>query len=157
MNQWEIGACGEKSPESRKLEPSAGGRRVLSDCRLKVAVTREMVKSMAARPIIFDMANPIRKITAAEWREGRNDAIMATGRSDTPIRSTTCSAFPISPAARLTCARDRHQHGDEDGRREAALAALARRESSDEAPRRMGPAEIGPMTIPVPVRPAGWI
>jgi malic enzyme len=71
------------------------------------AVTKEMVASMAERPIVFALANPDPEITPEEVLEVRPDAIMATGRTTTRTRSTTSSASPSSSAARWTCARGR--------------------------------------------------
>ncbi|HEX5286643.1 MAG TPA: malic enzyme-like NAD(P)-binding protein, partial [Polaromonas sp.] len=45
---------------------------------------QDMVKKMAARPIIFALANPNPEITPEEVKAVRDDAIMATGRSDYP-------------------------------------------------------------------------
>ena len=61
---------------------------------VKGAVTKEMVKSMAAKPIIFAMANPDPEITAEEVAEVRDDAIMATGRSDYPNQVNNVLGFP---------------------------------------------------------------
>ena len=47
-------------------------------------LTKEDVKKMAANPIIFACANPDPEITPEEVEEVRNDAIVATGRSDYP-------------------------------------------------------------------------
>ena len=60
----------------------------------KGAVTREMVKSMAAQPIIFAMANPDPEITPQEVAAVRDDAIMATGRSDYPNQVNNVLGFP---------------------------------------------------------------
>jgi malate dehydrogenase (oxaloacetate-decarboxylating)(NADP+) len=57
-------------------------------------VTKEMVKSMAPKPIIFAMANPDPEITAEEVAEVREDAIMATGRSDYPNQINNVLGFP---------------------------------------------------------------
>ena len=62
---------------------------------VKGAVTKEMVKSMAAKPIIFAMANPDPEITAEEVAEVRDDAIMATGRSDYPNQVNNVLGFPF--------------------------------------------------------------
>ena len=58
-------------------------------------VTKEMVKSMAARPVIFAMANPDPEITPSEVAEVRDDAIMATGRSDFPNQVNNVLGFPF--------------------------------------------------------------
>src|SRR5262249_5796995 len=61
---------------------------------VKGAVTQEMVKSMAAKPIIFAMANPDPEITAEAVAQVRSDAIMATGRSDYPNQINNVLGFP---------------------------------------------------------------
>ncbi len=58
------------------------------------AVTKEMVKSMAPKPIIFAMANPDPEITPEDVLSVRNDAIMATGRSDYPNQVNNVLGFP---------------------------------------------------------------
>ncbi len=57
-------------------------------------MTKEMVASMAPKPIIFAMANPDPEITAEEVAEVRDDAIMATGRSDYPNQVNNVLGFP---------------------------------------------------------------
>ncbi len=70
-----------------------------ADCFVGVSVagtvTREMVRSMADRPIIFAMANPDPEITPHEVAEVRDDAIMATGRSDYPNQVNNVLGFPF--------------------------------------------------------------
>jgi len=58
-------------------------------------VTREMVASMAARPIILAMANPDPEIPYAEAKRVRSDLIMATGRSDFPNQVNNVLGFPF--------------------------------------------------------------
>jgi malate dehydrogenase (oxaloacetate-decarboxylating)(NADP+) len=58
-------------------------------------VTADMVKSMAPNPIIFAMANPDPEVTPDEVRAVRNDAIMATGRSDFPNQVNNVLGFPF--------------------------------------------------------------
>jgi malate dehydrogenase (oxaloacetate-decarboxylating)(NADP+) len=58
------------------------------------AVTRDMVKSMAKRPIVFAMANPAPEITPEEARAARPDVIIATGRSDYPNQVNNVLGFP---------------------------------------------------------------
>ena len=59
------------------------------------AVSREMVAQMAARPIIFALANPVPEITPDEVRAVRDDAIIATGRSDYPNQVNNVLGFPF--------------------------------------------------------------
>src|SRR6185312_1415055 len=57
--------------------------------------TKEMVASMAEKPIIFAMANPDPEISAEEVAQIRDDAIMATGRSDYPNQVNNVLGFPF--------------------------------------------------------------
>ena len=57
-------------------------------------VSGEMVKTMAAKPIIFAMANPDPEITPAEAHAVRDDLVMATGRSDYPNQVNNVLGFP---------------------------------------------------------------
>lgn len=57
------------------------------------AVSPEMVKSMAADPIIFAMANPVPEIMPDIAKEA-GARIVATGRSDLPNQINNCLAFP---------------------------------------------------------------
>jgi malate dehydrogenase (oxaloacetate-decarboxylating)(NADP+) len=54
-----------------------------------------MVKAMAARPLIFALANPTPEILPSEVRAVRDDAIMATGRSDFPNQVNNVLCFPF--------------------------------------------------------------
>lgn len=58
-------------------------------------VTKDMVKSMAAQPLIFAMANPDPEITPEDVAAVRSDAIMATGRSDYPNQVNNVLGFPF--------------------------------------------------------------
>ena len=62
---------------------------------VKGVVSPEMVRSMAPRPIIFALANPDPEITPEEVVRVRNDAIMATGRSDYPNQVNNVLGFPF--------------------------------------------------------------
>jgi len=64
-------------------------------CSAKGVVSKEMIKSMAKNPIIFAMANPDPEITPEEVAEVRDDAIMATGRSDYPNQVNNVLGFPF--------------------------------------------------------------
>ncbi|MBX2806267.1 MAG: NADP-dependent malic enzyme, partial [Hyphomicrobiales bacterium] len=57
-------------------------------------LTRDMVASMAPNPVIFAMANPDPEITPEEVATVRDDAIMATGRSDYPNQVNNVLGFP---------------------------------------------------------------
>src|SRR5438309_8342879 len=80
MNQWKSAHAAKTS--ARTLAQALAGADVFFGLSAKGAVTKAMVKSMAAKPIIFAMANPDPEISVEEVAEVRNDAIMAIGRSD---------------------------------------------------------------------------
>ncbi|HTO68697.1 MAG TPA: NADP-dependent malic enzyme [Myxococcota bacterium] len=84
-----------RNTKARTLEDAMKG----ADCFVGVSsaglVTKEMVKSMAPNPIIFAMANPDPEITPAEVAAVRDDAIIATGRSDYPNQVNNVLGFPF--------------------------------------------------------------
>src|SRR5215207_5779797 len=59
------------------------------------AVSGDMVARMAANPIIFALANPVPEISPSEVRAVRDDAIIATGRSDYPNQVNNVLGFPF--------------------------------------------------------------
>jgi malate dehydrogenase (oxaloacetate-decarboxylating)(NADP+) len=61
----------------------------------KGVVTKDMVKSMADRPIVFAMANPDPEITPTDAKAARPDAICATGRSDYANQVNNVLGFPF--------------------------------------------------------------
>ena len=84
-------------------------------------VTGEMVSKMAPKPIIFALANPTPEIMPDEVLAVRNDAIIATGRSDFPNQVNNVLGFPyIFRGALDVRARDITQ-----GMKMAATKALA--------------------------------
>ncbi|HWV40076.1 NADP-dependent malic enzyme [Pseudorhodoplanes sp.] len=92
MNQWK--SAHAVQTKARTLAEALVGADVFFGLSAKGAVTTEMVKSMADKPIIFAMANPDPEITAEEVAEVRDDAIMATGRSDYPNQINNVLGFP---------------------------------------------------------------
>jgi malate dehydrogenase (oxaloacetate-decarboxylating)(NADP+) len=79
----------------RSLEEAMRGADAFVGVSAAGLVTKEMVASMADRPIIFAMANPDPEITPHEVAEVRDDAIMATGRSDYPNQVNNVLGFPF--------------------------------------------------------------
>src|SRR6187401_3518176 len=92
MNQWKSAHAVKTS--ARTLADAMKGADVFYGLSAKGAVTKDMVASMADKPIIFAMANPDPEITAEEVAEVRDDAIMATGRSDYPNQVNNVLGFP---------------------------------------------------------------
>jgi malate dehydrogenase (oxaloacetate-decarboxylating)(NADP+) len=81
--------------EKRSLEDALRGADAFIGVASAGLVTPAMVKSMADRPIIFAMANPDPEITPNEVAQVRDDAIMATGRSDYPNQVNNVLGFPF--------------------------------------------------------------
>lgn len=63
----------------------------------------EMVKAMAARPLVLALANPTPEILPEEVRAVRDDAVMATGRSDYPNQVNNVLCFPYIFRGALDC------------------------------------------------------
>jgi malate dehydrogenase (oxaloacetate-decarboxylating)(NADP+) len=152
MNQWKSAYAVKTS--ARTLADALKGADVFYGLSAKGAVTKEMVASMAPKPIIFAMANPDPEITAEEVAEVRDDAIMATGRSDYPNQVNNVLGFPyifrgaldvrattINMEMKIAAAR--------------ALAELAREDVPDEVAAAYGMRpKFGPdYIIPVPFDP----
>ena len=152
MNQWKSGYAVKTSV--RTLAEALDGADVFFGVSVKGAVTQEMVKKMAPKPIIFAMANPDPEITAEEVAAVRDDAIMATGRSDYPNQINNVLGFPyifrgaldvrasaINMEMKIAAAR--------------ALAELARADVPDEVASAYGARpKFGPdYIIPVPFDP----
>lgn len=79
----------------RTLVEAVKGADVLVGLSARGLVTKDMVASMAERPIVFALANPDPEITPQEVAEVRDDAIMATGRSDYPNQVNNVLGFPF--------------------------------------------------------------
>ena len=80
--------------DRRTLAEAMKGADVFLGLSVGGLVTKEMVASMAKRPIIFALANPDPEITPEEVAEIRDDVIMATGRSDYPNQVNNVLGFP---------------------------------------------------------------
>ena len=63
----------------------------------------EMVRAMAARPLVLALANPTPEILPEEVREVRDDAVIATGRSDYPNQVNNVLCFPYIFRGALDC------------------------------------------------------
>ncbi|MFZ4714678.1 MAG: NADP-dependent malic enzyme [Bacteriovoracaceae bacterium] len=81
--------------KSRTLADAMVNADAFIGCSAKGVVSKDMVKSMAKNPIIFAMANPDPEITPEEVKSVRDDAIMATGRSDYPNQVNNVLGFPF--------------------------------------------------------------
>ncbi len=94
-------------------------------------LTPEMVKLMAGKPLIFALANPTPEILPELVKSVRNDAIMATGRSDYPNQVNNALCFPYIFRGALDVGAFTI---NEEMKRAAvyAIAELAKAEQSDE-------------------------
>jgi malate dehydrogenase (oxaloacetate-decarboxylating)(NADP+) len=152
MNQWKSGFAAKT--KARTLADALHGADVFFGLSAKGAMTPEMVRTMADKPIIFAMANPDPEISVEEVAAVRDDAIMATGRSDYPNQINNVLGFPyifrgaldvrattINMEMKIAAAR--------------ALAELAREDVPDEVAAAYGARpKYGPdYIIPVPFDP----
>ncbi len=92
MNQWKSAHAVDTA--MRTLDEAVRGADIFLGLSAKGALTQDMVKSMAANPIIFAMANPDPEITPEEAHAVRDDVIIATGRSDYPNQVNNVLGFP---------------------------------------------------------------
>ena len=129
MNQWK--SAHAVKTYLRTLEEAIEGADVFLGVSAKGALTPAMVEKMAPNPVIFAMANPDPEITPEEAHAVREDAIVATGRSDYPNQVNNVLGFPYLFRGAL----DIHARAINDEMKIAcaeALAALAREDVPDE-------------------------
>jgi malate dehydrogenase (oxaloacetate-decarboxylating)(NADP+) len=79
----------------RTLDEAVAGADVLVGLSIGGAFTREMIAKLAKDPIILALANPHPEITPEAVKEVRDDAIIATGRSDFPNQVNNVLGFPF--------------------------------------------------------------
>ncbi|MBP7565670.1 MAG: NADP-dependent malic enzyme [Burkholderiaceae bacterium] len=117
--------------DARTLADVVKDADVFLGCSAPGVLTVEMVKTMAAQPIILALANPEPEIRPELAKAARPDCIIATGRSDYPNQvnnvlcfpyifrgALDCGATKITEAMKLACVRE--------------IADLAKAEMSDE-------------------------
>ncbi len=129
MNQWK--SAHAAVTDRRTLAEALDGADVLFGLSAKGAVTQDMVRSMGPQPIIFAMANPDPEITPEEVKEVRDDAIIATGRSDYPNQVNNVLGFPYIFRGALDVRASEINEAMKIAAAEA-LAELARRDVPDE-------------------------
>src|SRR3954447_16630458 len=129
MNQWK--SAHAAATKARTLSQAMEGTDAFFGLSVKGALTRDMVASMADRPIIFAMANPDPEITPEEARAVSRHAIIATGRSDYPNQVNNVLGFPYifrgALDVRATTINDAMKIAAAE-----ALAQLAREDVPDE-------------------------
>ena len=92
LNQWKSDHAIET--KNRTLDEAIDKADVFLGLSAKGTLSKDMVKKMAKDPIIFACANPDPEITPEEVQEVRDDAIIATGRSDYPNQVNNLIGFP---------------------------------------------------------------
>ncbi len=152
MNQWKSAHAVET--KARTLKDAFEGADIVFGLSQKGAFTAGMVKSMAKNPIIFAMANPDPEITVEEVAQIREDAIMATGRSDYPNQINNVLGFPYIFRGALDV-RATTINMEMKIAAAQALAQLAREDVPDEVAAAYGQRpKFGPdYLIPVPFDP----
>ncbi len=115
---------------ARTLSDIIEGADVFLGCSSAGVLKGDMVRRMAAQPLILALANPVPEILPEEAKAARSDCIIATGRSDYPNQVNNVLCFPfifrgaldvgathITDAMKLACVK--------------AIAELAEAEQSD--------------------------
>jgi malate dehydrogenase (oxaloacetate-decarboxylating)(NADP+) len=83
------------SKDLHTLEEAMKGADVFLGLSKGNIVSKEMLKSMGQKPIVFALANPDPEISYADAVDARPDAIVATGRSDNPNQVNNVLGFPF--------------------------------------------------------------
>lgn len=141
--------------DKRTLAEAMEGADVFLGCSVGGIVTKEMVKKMADKPIIFALANPIPEIDYFDAKEARPDAIVATGRSDYPNQVNNVLGFPFIFRGALDV-RARAINDEMKLAASKALAALAKEDVPDSVLKAYGVERLqfGPdYIIPKPLDP----
>jgi malate dehydrogenase (oxaloacetate-decarboxylating)(NADP+) len=135
MDQWK--SAHAIDTKNRTLKEAINGADVFLGLSAKGALKKELVKTMAKNPIIFACANPDPEITPEEIMEVRDDAIIATGRSDYPNQVNNLIGFPYifrgALDVRATTINEKMKVAAAN-----AIAELAREDVPDEVVAAMG-------------------
>ncbi len=97
--------------DDRTLEDACRGADVFIGLSAPNLLTPGMLKSMAAKPVVFALANPEPEIKPELAHSVRDDLIMATGRSDYPNQVNNVLAFPFIFRGALDCRARRISEG----------------------------------------------
>ncbi len=84
-----------KKTDARTLGDIIGDADIFLGLSAGGVLKPEMVKKMAANPLVFALANPVPEILPAEVKAVRDDAVIATGRSDYPNQVNNVLCFPF--------------------------------------------------------------
>ena len=135
LNQWK--SAHAIKTKNRTLTDAIKNADVFLGLSAKGALTKDMVKKMSDNPIIFACANPDPEIKPEEVREVRDDAIIATGRSDYPNQVNNLIGFPYIFRGALDV-RSKVINEEMKVAAAHAIANLAKEEVPDEVVAAMG-------------------
>lgn len=105
----------------KTLQEAVVGADVFLGLSVANVLTKEMVRSMNADPIVFALANPNPEISYADAMDSRDDIIFATGRSDYPNQINNVLGFPYIFRGAL----DTHAKAINEEMKLAAVYAIA--------------------------------
>ncbi len=111
-----------QATDARTLADIVDGADVFLGCSTAGVLTAEMVKTMAAQPVILALANPEPEIRPEVAKAARPDCIVATGRSDYPNQVNNVLCFPYIFRGALDCGATRIT----DEMKLACVGAIAR-------------------------------
>ena len=119
----------------RTLAEAMVGADVFAGLSVKDAINQDMVRSMAADPVVFAMANPDPEITYEDAKAARPDVIIATGTLRLSQPGQQRARVPLHLPRRSRCAGHCHQRRDEAGGHARACRSRQRRRSRFRLPR----------------------
>ena len=105
----------------KTLQEAVVGADVFLGLSVANVLTKEVVRSMNADPIVFALANPNPEISYADAMASRDDIIFATGRSDYPNQINNVLGFPYIFRGAL----DTHAKAINEEMKRAAVYAIA--------------------------------
>jgi len=106
----------------KTLEDAMHGADVFIGCSVGGVLSQSMLKTMAAKPVVFALANPDPEITYEDAHEARQDLIYGSGRSDYPNQINNVLCFPFLFRGAL----DTHASAINEEMKIAAAMALSR-------------------------------
>lgn len=93
LNPYKFGVAAET--EKRTLEDAMDGADVFIGVSGPDLITKSMLASMAEKPVVFALSNPVPEIRPEVALDVRDDMVMATGRSDYPNQVNNVLGFPF--------------------------------------------------------------
>ncbi|MEM7169624.1 MAG: NADP-dependent malic enzyme [Pseudomonadota bacterium] len=135
MDRWK--SVYAQKTEARQLDEVIGGADIFLGLSAPGVLKPEMVAAMADSPLIMALANPVPEIMPDEVKKVRDDAIMATGRSDFPNQVNNVLCFPFIFKGALDCGAEAINE-DMKVACVKAIADLAQAEPSEVVAKAMG-------------------